>query len=328
MRRVARGALLGFAGCAGVALAWVGCGGAAFTQAPAEDGGASDAAGGADATGSDASGTNEGGAPADGSTTGGNDGSSGSTDGGDGAAGQGSDASDAATGGDAGDGGPASFSCAATTSATVIWCSDFDEQADPPWGWAQDPTFGSGSIAVDTTDRLSPPNAFAASNTTFLTGSVSLASLGQQLSNVNAGRIEYSFWVFVKEYDSIDNPLIPIGQLTIDPGGSSLSLELAFQSGSLNLVQIYAGTDGGQQMPSIGVGAMATGAWVEVDLLLDRSAASWKVSVSLDGVSNLTTTTPTSPASANIEVDLGILEVAAPTTANEVVFDNVLVRAY
>jgi len=229
---------------------------------------------------------------------------------------------------DAGDGGPANFSCAALAGPGVAWCSDFDEQTDPPWGWSSEPVFGNGSVAVDTTDRLSPPNAFAASNSTFLTGSATVASLGESFTS-SLGHIDYTFEMFVKQYDTVDNPELPVAQLTVSPSSASaFSMELSLKAGTLSLVQLYTGTDGGQQMPSVGIGAVSTGAWVHVEMLLDRTGANWTVEIFLNGVSKLTAQTPVTPSDTRLEVDLGILEVLPPTTANAVTFDNVLVRAY
>jgi hypothetical protein len=63
-------------------------------------------------------------------------------------------------------------------------------------------------------------------------------------------------------------------------------------------------------------------------MLLDRRASSWIVTVMLDGVLKLTAQAAATPSSSNIEVDLGILDLGPPSTANDIVFDNVLVRTY
>jgi hypothetical protein len=236
---------------------------------------------------------------------------------------------------DAGDGGPATFSCAALTAeptgTDIVFCSDFDEQNAPKWNWASDPTIGGGNDAVDTKDYLSPPNAFAASNVVSVNMTAVIASLGQQLTGILQPHIDYAFQMFVKEYGTVVNPSIPLAQLVVGSAGdsSALSLDLVLKDGNLYLVQLFTGTDGGSQTTTpVTIAPIATSTWVHVEMLLDRSSTNWLVTVFIDDVSKLTAQPATTPSNTNIEVDLGLLDIVPPPGVNEIVFDNVIVRAY
>jgi hypothetical protein len=311
----------------GFALAAVGCGGSEFVTAPGSD----DSGLGAETSPIDGTSPADAGPLPDGGATdagdatvlSGQDSGAISQDGGDAA----TPPSDAAS--DAGDGGAASFSCATLIGSNVVFCSDFDEMSAPPWNWASNPVFGSAKDTDDTTDFLSPPNAFAASSSLSLTTmSASLAYLGQTFTSLDL-HISYTFQLFVKSYDTINKPSVPIAQLSIGPQTSSeLSLELVLQGGNLYLDQLFTGPDGGPQAPSIMVGAVATATWLRVELLLDRSGASWIVTVFFNGASKLVTQTSVTPSDQNLEVDLGILDLLPPPGTNAIVFDNVIVRAF
>ena len=325
MRRLARWARAGTVGGLVLAIETAGCGGPEFVAGT----GTEDAAPGADASGEDATLPAEGGARPDASPP--RDGAPEPSDAGD--AGDvtkmGSDGGDAAPSpGDGGDGGPSPFACP-SSDPTVVFCSAFDKQATPPWDWASDPVTAKGSDAVDTVDFISPPNAYAASNKALLvTDTAQIASLGKPFSSL-ALHIDYVFHLFVKQYDGLTNPPIPVAQLTVGPTtAAAFSLDLVLKGGQLSLEQLFTGTDGGQQTTSTAVGAVGSGVWVKVELLLDRSATNWTAAVSLDGVSKLTAQTVMTPSNQNLEVDLGILEVLPPAGANTVAFDDVTVRAY
>ena len=227
-----------------------------------------------------------------------------------------------------GDAGPASdggFACP-STDPTVVFCSDFDKTTAPPWDWAGAPTTPNGTVAVDTTNYISPPNGFAASNTAFLgtTGTEALAYVEKPFSSL-AGRIDYSFRAYVKTYDTLDNPPVPIAQLVIGPTTTAqLAIQLVLKKGELELAQITSSSDGG----AISAGPITSGQWGEVELLLDRRATDWTITISINGTPKLVAQSITTPSDQNLEVDLGLLGVLPPSTANEVTFDNVTVRAY
>ena len=313
---------------AGLLMTTWGCGGPEFVAAPGsgEDGGP-----GSDAATTDATLTSDAATLADGAPrpSDASDGATSATDSGDAGTGA-TDGGDAGTKpGDGGDAGPAAFACPSPDPAAVF-CSTFDKTSSPPWDWASDPITPKAAEAADTTDFLSSPNGFAASNQGLIvTNSAQIASLGKPLTSL-ALHIDYSFHLFVKQYDTVDNPSIPVAQLTVDPStASALSLQIVLKGGALSFVQLYTGTDGGQQTTSpLSVGAASTGAWVAVELLLDRSGVNWTAQVFLDGVSKLIAQTAATPSSQSLEVDLGILLVLPTTTANALTFDNVLVRAY
>jgi hypothetical protein len=311
----------------GFALANVGCGGSEFVTAPGSD----DSGLGAETSlidgtsPADAERLPDGNAVDAGDATvmSGQDSSTTSPDSGDAA----TPPDDAAS--DAGDGGAATFSCAALIGSDVVFCSDFDEMSAPPWNWPSNPVFGAAKDAVDTTDFLSPPNGYAASSSaSFTTMSASLAYLGEPFTSLDL-HISYTFQLFVKSYDALTKPSVPIAQLSIGPQTTSeLSLELVLQGGNLYLDQLFTGTDGGPQAPSIMIAPVATATWLRVELLLDRSAASWIATVFFDGVSKLVTQTSVTPSDQDLEVDLGILDLLPPPGTNAIVFDNVIVRAY
>jgi hypothetical protein len=247
------------------------------------------------------------------------------------------DGGDAATPpSDAGDGGAASFSCAALmaepSGTDIVFCSDFDEKNAPPWNWTGGaPVFGGGNDAVDTDDYLSPPNAFAASNVLTANMTATIASLGQPLPGITQLHIDYAFQMFVKEYGTLVNPSIPVAQLVVAQSGtsSSLSLELVLKDGNLSFVQLFTGTDGGSQTTTpVTIAPIAMSTWVHVGMLLDRSSANWLVTVFIDDVSKLALQPVTTPSNTNLEVDLGFLDIFPPPGVNEIVFDNAIVRAY
>ncbi len=294
----------------GVLLTTWGCGGPEFVaESGSSDAGAdtsvtSDAAAGDGAVPGDATASTDGRTPDDGAGLG---------DGGTGAKDAATDASDAG------------FSCA-SQAATVVFCSDFDEQATPPWNWAGAPTNTNGTDSADTTDYLSAPNGFASTTAADLTGSEILAYLTDDFSSL-AGRIDYQFAMYVKSADSVVS--IPIADLVVGPQTTSaLSLEIVLEDGELHFTQIFTGADGGSQSPTVTIGAVSTGAWVHVDMLLDRSATNWTVSFAIDGATKLVAQTATTPANQDLEIDLGMIGVVPPSTANAITFDNVLVRAY
>jgi hypothetical protein len=293
----------------------LGCGGAEFVaRVGAEDGGGDAAT--IDAT-APSDGSADVSAPPDGARDAG-EGDAGKTDGGD------------AGGppGDAGDGGPSVFLCP-SPDVSAIFCSTFDKQTMPPWEWASDPLTAKGAEAVDTVNFLSPPNGFAASNKLLLvTDSTQIVSLGKPLTSL-ALHIDYSFHMYVAKYDTVTNPTLPFAELTIGPATpAAFSLVLALKAGEISLVQIFAGTDGGGQTTSANVAPIATGGWVKVGLLLDRSGTNWFATVYLDDLKKLDAQTPVTPSDQNLEIDLGILEIVPPSTPNSITFDNVLVRAY
>jgi hypothetical protein len=229
---------------------------------------------------------------------------------------------------DGGDAGPPAFACP-SPDPTAIFCSVFDKETLPPWDWASDPITPKASEAADTVDFLSPPNGFNASNKLLLgTDTAQVASLGKPFTSL-ALHIDYSFHMFIKQYDTLNNPAIPVAQLTVGPSTpAAFSLDLVVKGGELSLEQEFTGTDGGSQTTSTNVGAVATGAWVKVELLLDRSATNWSAAVSLNDGLKLTAQTAATPSNQNLEVDLGILLILPTSTPNSITFDNVLVRGY
>ncbi len=253
-------------------------------------------------------------------------------------------ASDAESGRDAGDGGgggsdagdagtilsDGGFACP-SSDPTVVFCSDFDKTTSPPWEWAGAPTTKNGTVAVDTTDFLSPPNGFEASNAAFVgaVGTDTLAYVEQPFTSVD-GRIDYSFHAYVKTYDTINSPSLPVAQLIVGPQTSgALIIQLVLKKGELELVQLYTGSDGGAaQTTPVDAGPIATQEWGELELLLDRRATIWTITVFIDGVSKLVAQAAATPSNQNLEADLGLLGVLPPSTANAITFDNVTVRAY
>lgn len=313
----------------GLALVTVGCGGEEFVAAT------DDAGLGPETSLVDAPSPADGGQTSDGAVT--TDASDATVPPGQDSGPSRNDAGDAATPPvDAGDGGPATFSCAALAAAPtgmdIVFCSDFDETSDPPWNWMGGaPTFGGGNDAVDTKDYLSPPNAFAASNAVSVNMTAVIASLGQQLTGILQPHIDYAFQMFVKEYGTVVNPSVPLAQLVVGLAGdsSALSLQLVLKDGNLYLVQLFTGTDGGPQTTTpVTIAPIATSTWVHVEMLLDWSSTNWLVTMFIDDVSKLTAQPVTTPSNTNIEVDLGLLDIVPPPGVNEIVFDNVLVRAY
>ena len=322
-RSWASGALRGALGATLTTVA-IGCGGPEFVAAGGDDGGPADGSS-ADAT-----------LPADAKAPPGKD-SAASEDASD--AGHDRDASDAGKAEsdsgdaatnptDAGDAGPAPFACP-SPDGTVIFCSTFDKATVPPWEWPSDPITPKASEAADTVNFLSPPNGFAASNKLLLgTDTAQIASLGKPFAS-SASHIDYVFHMFIRQYDAVTNPAIPVAQLTVGPStAAAFSLDLVVKGGQVRLDQLFAGTDGGEQTTSTSVGPVATGAWVKVELLLDRSATNWSAAVSLNDVAKLTAQTAATPSDQNLEVDLGIIEILPTSTPNSITFDDVMVRGY
>ncbi len=312
-----------FAACASLA-----CGGPEFVAGPGSTGDDGGQTQGPDATtppsdggsgGSDSSVTDGQVGPTDGGTK--------KHDGGDASTGPGP--GDGGSGGDAGDGGPLAFACP-SPDTTVVFCSDFDESTTAPWEWsAPVVTMPKGNDTVDTTDYLTSPNGFAASTEALIMGDTyTLASLQKTFSSLQ-GRIDYTFHMYVKTYDTLDNPTLPVAQLIVGPQTTgALTLELALKAGQMQLVQSFTGADGGEQDSTINVGAVASGQWVAVDLLLDRSTTSWTVTVLVTGGAKLLVEPPITPSNQNLEVDLGIIGLLPVSTPNAITFDNVTVRAY
>ncbi len=314
---------------AGFSLLQVACGGAEFVLGGADDSGSGlDGSPGKDATapldgggvedagggGGDAAGPKDAGGGKDAAMPG---------DAGD----AGVQPRDAGTPIDAGDGG---FACP-SPDVTAIFCSGFDKESGPPWDWSSAPFTPKGTDAVDTTDFLSPPNGFAASNSLLLkTDNETLAYVGKSLSSM-AEHIDFTFHVLVKTYDALDNPSIPIGQLTISPSTTAaFSADVVLTKGQLALMQTHTGVDGGLQTESVGVGPLATGKWAELEMVLDRpqSPAIWTINVLVNGTSQLLAQAAANPSDSDLEVDVGILGVLPTSTANAITFDNVTVRAY
>ncbi|MGO8995630.1 MAG: hypothetical protein ACLQVI_20155 [Polyangiaceae bacterium] len=318
LRALRIGPTLGLALITLIPLITLACGGAEFVTAGSDDAGL-----GGDSSVVDATVTTDGNVTNDGAVV---ETGSGDASGGDSGGVSGGDSGDAGATGDGGDGG---FACP-SPDLTVVFCSDFDHATTPPWEWSSDPITSEGNETVDTTHHLTAPNGFAASNSALVASSgYTIASLGYQFTSI-AGRIDYVFNMYVETYDTIDNPPIGVAQLIVGETtpSSEFSLQLVLKGGQLELSQIFTGTDGGQQTPSTTVGAVATGTWVQVELLLDRRTANWTATIYLDGVSKLDIQTAITPSNENLEVDLGILGVLPITTANSITFDNVTVRAY
>jgi hypothetical protein len=234
-----------------------------------------------------------------------------------------------------GDGSPAAFRCANLTATDVVFCSDFDEQNAPPWNWPIELENGKGVLAADTTDFLSSPNGFAASNPDLISGSATLTSLATTFVS-SAAHIDYVFEMFVKTYGGVGstgNPSVPVAQLQVGEGGSTaLFLNLVLEGSQLHLEQSYALSEGGQQTQSSAVmGTIGSKEWVKVEMLLDRSVMPWTVTVLLAGTAGLNAPAAialTAPNDTNLEVSLGIIEIVPPIAANAFTFDNVVVRAY
>ncbi len=135
--------------------------------------------------------------------------------------------------------------------------------------------------------------------------------------------------MFVRTYDTLQNPPITVAQLIVGPGtAGALTLGLVVQGGQIGLAQTFVGADGGEQTTTAMIAKIASGQWVALDLLLDRGTTTWAVTVLVDGGSKFVEEPSATPSNQNLEVDLGMIGVLPPTTANAITFDNVTVRAF
>jgi hypothetical protein len=289
------------------------CGGPEFLVAAGEDGGASvDAAAPGDATTVPRDGSP---APLEGGTT--SDSGVPHVDAGGGDA-----------GGGGGDAAPPAFSCASLTGANVLFCCDFDEGTSP-WGWGSFPTYGGGKSALDTTNFVSPPASYAATTPLLLpTDTTAFASLGKSLTSL-APTLDYSFQMNVKKFDLTGTTSIPVARLEIAPVTAHYeTFDLVFDAKGLSLLQTTGAPDGGdgptQSTPV--TGQIGSGEWVRVEMILDRSASPSTLVVNVGGVQGLDAETLTTPSDTDIEIDLGLLQVSAPSGANQIDFDNVILR--
>ena len=128
----------------------------------------------------------------------------------------------------------------------MIFCSDFDNSNSPPWEWTDILTVGNGIEGVDTTNYLSAPNGFLASNGSLEWINSGVETYLDEPFASTAGHIDYSLNAYLSTYDTTNNPPLPIAELVLSPSTApTFSLQLLLRQGNLYLIQITLGTDGG-----------------------------------------------------------------------------------
>ena len=215
-----------------------------------------------------------------------------------GEAGTGAPDAAAADGGDASDSGPP-----ALLRPHRDLCSDFDQTTSPLGsGRARrrrrmGPTRSTrrtSSLHHTVSPRRTRPFSAPPGTRSRTSGSRSLAWQDESIIR---------FTRYLAKYDTVNNPAFTLAQLIVGSSGAEeFTLQLVLKGGEVSLVQVFTGTDGGQQQTSAtGVGSLTTAEWATIDMLLDRRAASWTVSVSINGTLNILAQTAATPSNQNLD---------------------------
>jgi hypothetical protein len=216
------------------------------------------------------------------------------------------------------DAGQPPFSCAKVVGPSLLFCSDFDESAAGPWGWAAAITIGGGANALDTTTFASPPASYLA--TTPAASAATIASLSANVTS-SAATLVYSFRIFPKTLDTGPGRAVTLARIHLGAGDSSVFFDLVADHSGIEMQELSTGADGGTQVASYAMkGALGHGTRVEMTLV--RSGA-WSMSLTLDGVNAGTFTPPVTSTTSSVEIDLGLLFAVSPTGPNSVSFDDV-----